>query len=276
MVAPDQIAQLIATRYADPKYAEMVPAASETIALQLQHRSVRKFTDQPITDDELITIVAAAQSASVSSNLQLFSVVAVRDRDRLKRISEAIGGHKYVEDAAVFLVWVADLNRAAAIAEANGASIETTAYIENTLVAFSDVGIAGQNALLAAESLGMGGLFVGGVRNNPLAVAEELALPKYVFPAVGMALGWPDPAEEAGVKPRVPMEAVLHFEQYDADAWRAPIAEYEQRLAGYYADYGKPEYSWMRTMQRRIGDLRGLHGRHEMRQWLSERGLESN
>ncbi len=275
MTTAADVAKLIATRYADESFASLPAAASETIALQLRHRSVRKFTDQPITETELNTILAAGLSASVSSNLQLFSVVAIRDRDRMQRISAAIGGHPYVASAEVFLVWVVDLHRAVAMAEAADAQVESLPYLENTLVGFVDCGIAAQNTLLAAESLGMGGVFVGSVRNNPMAVADELNLPPHVFPAFGMSLGWPDPNEEASTKPRLPMSAVVHHETYDAEAWRKPVTEYEQRLAGYYAQYDKPDYSWQRTILGRIGSLKGLHGREKMREWLAQLGLES-
>ncbi|WP_201612651.1 NADPH-dependent oxidoreductase [Gulosibacter hominis] len=275
MTTAADVAKLIATRYSDDSLASLPAAASETIALQLRHRSVRKFTDQPISEAELTSILAAGLSASVSSNLQLFSVVTIRDRERMQRISAAIGGHPYVESAEVFLVWVVDLHRAVAMAEAAEAQVESLPYLENTLVGFVDCGIAAQNTLLAAESLGMGGVFVGSVRNNPVAVAEELNLPPHVFPAFGMSLGWPDPSEQAGIKPRVPMEAVVHHENYGAEAWREPVVEYESRLAGYYANYGKPDYSWQRTILGRIGAIKGLHGREQMREWLTQLGLES-
>lgn len=275
MLTAAEVAKLIATRYADESFVSLPAAASETIALQLRHRSVRKFTDRPISEAELTTILAAGLSASVSSNLQLFSVVAIRDRERMRRISTAIGGHPYVESAEVFLVWVVDLHRAVAMAEASDTRVETLPYLENTLVGFVDCGIAAQNTLLAAESLGMGGVFVGSVRNNPVAVAEELGLPEHVFPAFGMSLGWPDPTEQASTKPRLPMSAVVHHETYDADAWREPAAEYEDRMAGYYANYGKPDYSWRRTILGRIGRMKGLHGREHMREWLEQLGLES-
>ena len=91
-------------RYADP--AARLGVANDTIALQLAHRSVRRFTDRPVSDDELYAIVAAAQSAATSSNLQAWSVVVVRDRARKARLAELAGGQAFIDQAPLFLVWV--------------------------------------------------------------------------------------------------------------------------------------------------------------------------
>ncbi|WP_449283461.1 NADPH-dependent oxidoreductase [Leucobacter sp.] len=248
---------------------------SEVIEQQLRHRSVRRFLAAPVSDAQLEAIIGAAQRASTSSNLQAWSVVAVRDAERKRRISEAIGGHAYVETAPVFLVWVADFARNAELIRSHGVDPETLGLIENTLLGGIDVGIAAQNALLAAESLGLGGLFVGGIRNDPEAVSAELGLPKHAFPVVGMAIGVPDPAEAAGLKPRLPLSGVLHRETYDAEKWRAATAEYEQSYRDYFETQGAPGRSWARTVTGRLGPVAGLHGRHRMRDSLRAQGFDS-
>lgn len=269
-------ASLLAARYGLESWPDAEVVSSPTIDLQLRHRSVRKFTAEPVTEAELTSIVAAAQSASQSSNLQIWSIVAVRDAERKRRISEAIGGRSYVEDAAVFLIWVADFHRAAKLVQAQDIEATTVGYMENTLVAFADSGITAQNALLAAESLGLGGVFVGSIRNNPAEVVAELGLPEFTFPVFGLAIGHPDPTEQAGTKPRLPQAAVLHHEQYDAEAWEQPVSDYENHLADYYAEFDKPNYSWARTIVRRLGSAAGLHGRDRMRDRLREQGYDSD
>lgn len=251
------------------------PTTSEVIEQQLRHRSVRKFLDAPVSDAQLEAIVGAAQRASTSSNLQAWTVIAIRDQDRKQRISEAIGKHAYVENCAVFLVWIADFARNNALIRAGGVEPETLGYIENTLLGGVEVGIAAQNALLAAESLGLGGLFVGGVRNNPAAVSAELGLPQHAFPVVGMALGVPDPAEGTGLKPRLPLSGVLHHETYDAEAWREATASYEESYRDYFETQGVPDRSWARAVIGRLGKLKGMHGRHTMRESLRAQGFDS-
>ena len=248
---------------------------SPVIEQQLTHRSVRKFLDVAITDAQLEAIVGAAQRASTSSNLQVWSVIAVRDAERKARISAAIGNHAYVTNAGVFLVWVADFARNAKLLKEQGAEPVTFGLIENTLLSGIDIGIAAQNALLAAESLGLGGVFVGGIRNNPAAVSAELGLPNHAFPMVGMALGVPDPAEGTGLKPRLPLAGVLHHEQYDDDRWHAATTEYERSYEQYFDEQGVPGRSWARTVTKRLGTIEGMHGRHTMRDSLREQGFDS-
>ncbi|MBO1902748.1 nitroreductase family protein [Leucobacter weissii] len=251
------------------------PIDSAVIEQQLRHRSVRRFLDVPVGEAQLERIVEAAQRASTSSNLQAWSVIAIRDPERKRRLSQAIGGRDYVERAPVFLVWVADLARNAELLRAHGAEPETLGLIENTLLGAVDVGIAAQNALLAAESLGLGGVFVGGIRNAPEAVSAELRLPRHAFAIAGMALGTPDPEEGTGIKPRLPLSGVLHAEVYDPERWREATGRYEQDYRDYFETQGVPDRSWARTVVSRLGSAAGLHGRHAMRASLRAQGFDS-
>ncbi|MGK0722397.1 NADPH-dependent oxidoreductase [Leucobacter sp. W1478] len=251
------------------------PTHSAVIAQQLAHKSVRKYLDAPVTDAQLELIVTAAQQASTSSNLQVWSVIAVRDQARKARLSKMLGGRDYVAEAPVFLVWIADLARNEALMRAHGAESETLGLIENTLIGAIDVGIAAQNALLAAESLGLGGVFVGSLRNAPEAVCEELGLPRHAFPLVGMSLGVPDPSEGSGVKPRLPLSGVLHHEVYDSGRWRSATDDYEVSYEQYFAGQGRPGRSWARTVIGRLAKIAGLHGRHTMRASLRSQGFDS-
>ena len=246
---------------------------NDTLRLQLRHRSVREFLAAPVDDRSLETILRAAQSASHSSNLQAWSAVVVRDEARRGRITDAIGGMDFIRTAPVFLVWVADLHRAVNILDRRGERWDTSRYLETALVPFVDIGIAAQNALLAAESLGLGGVFVGALRNNPPKIIAELGLPRNTFPALGMALGVPDPGEEAGIKPRLRTSAIMHAETYDAESWPEHVDDYEVRIAQYYRRFGVQEYSWFRCVAERIGPRSGLKGRHRLRSWLRDQGF---
>lgn len=250
-------------------------STSPVIEQQLVHRSVRKFLDVEITDAQLEAIIGASQRASTSSNLQAWSVIAVRDEARKLRLSEALGGHPYIERASVFLVWIADFARNDALIRSRDVTPETLDHMEVTLLGALDVGIGAQNAMLAAESLGLGGVFVGGIRNNPAAVSAELGLPKHTFAMVGMALGVPDPAEGTGIKPRLPLEGVLHHEQYDPEVWQKTTEQYEDDYREYFEGQGVPKRSWARTIVGRLGFMKGLHGRHTMRESLRAQGFGS-
>lgn len=268
-------ADLWQSRYRSVEDAPTEVPVTEVLAQQYRHRSVRRFLDEDVTEAQIRAIVGAAQSASASSNLQVWSVVAVRDAEKRRRISASIGGRPYIDSASVLLVFVADFARATHVARAQGEPIASIDFIENTLVGFVDAGIAGQNAILAAESLGLGGVFVGSLRNAPLEIGEIIGLPQYAFPTFGIAIGHPDPAEGTGIKPRLPQDAVLHWDEYDPDAWDAASDAYEGRIGEYYVEQSQPGYSWKATLTTRLKSVEGLHGRDAIRAQLAAQGLPS-
>lgn len=137
-----------------------------TIDLILSHRSIRQFTPEPITPVQLDQILSAAQSASSSSFLQANSIVRVTDQALRTLLAELAGHQAYVAQAAEFLVFCADYQRHTQIvADAQ------TGFVEQLLIGAIDGALMAQNALLAAQSLGLGGVYIGGIRNNPAAVS---------------------------------------------------------------------------------------------------------
>jgi nitroreductase len=259
-----------ATRYADPFFA--IGATSEVVELQLRRRSVRRFLPGGVSDGQLRTLVAAAQSAPTSSNLQPWSVVAVRDPARKERLATLAADQRFVAEAPLLLVWVVDLARHRRLAARAGVPVDATDYLETTLLGFVDTALAAQNAVLAAESLGLGSVFVGAVRNHPEEVAGELGLPPGCVAAFGLAVGVPDPAEDAGVKPRLPQSAVLHHEQYDAAKADAQLDVYDARLAAYDERHGLVG-TWSSRVLARLAGPCSMAGRHRLREALQALGL---
>jgi nitroreductase len=246
---------------------------SEVLASQLAHRSVRSYKSDPVSDETLTALIAAAQSAPTSGNLQLWSVVAVRDEGRRHRLAELAGEQQFIADAPLFLVWLADLARARHVTEEIGsATAEGADFVEAALLGFVDVALAAQNAALAAESLGLGTVFVGAIRNRPLEVAAELDLPPNVFPVFGLVVGHPDRLEET-VKPRLPQQAVLHHERYELAPQAVHLTTYEQTLNSYYSAAGLP-VSWTQRVAARFGSVAGLKGREHLREALRIRGFQ--
>ncbi len=197
----------------------------------LNHRSVRKYTDEAISDEMLASIIACGQAAATSSFIQAYSVINVSDPEHRAKIAAAAGGQVWVEKAPRFLVLCADLKRIDHCCQQEGlGALEGQA--EHFLAASVDVGLMAQNMMLAAESLGLGCVFIGGIRNDPAVVAELLELPDQVFPAFGMCLGWPD--QDTEVKPRLPVDVVLHQGKYRTDAVPEQVAAYDQAMSEYY------------------------------------------
>lgn len=252
-----------------------VPAQwNDTLDLILSHRSVRAYTAEKIPANALETIVAAAQSASTSSNLQVWSVVAVEDEARKNRLADLAGGQQHIRDAPLFLVWLADLARLENIARDQGRDAAGLPYFEMFLTGAVDAALAAQNAVVALESLGYGSVYIGAIRNKPEEVAKELALPPHVFAVFGMAIGRPDPNVPTGVKPRLGQAAVLHREQYAwDDAQRDAIQVYDEKYKTFQKEQNLAEQGWIRQALSRVRGPESLSGRDRLKEALKALGF---
>lgn len=244
------------------------------IPLLLAHRSVRAFDGVPLDDIVVDTLVAAAQSASTSSNLQSWSVVVIRDGALKDAVATLAGDQQFIRDAPLFLVFVADWARGVALARGRGEAAEGIDFLDSTLVATVDAAIAAQNTVVAAEALGLGAVFVGAVRNNPGELADLLRLPAASFPVVGVAVGAPAPGDRSRVKPRLPQTVVRHDETY-RPASAAALDEYDRTLRSFNASQGRVG-GWVESVVARVRSRGALHGRERLRAVLAERGLPSD
>jgi nitroreductase len=269
---PSDPQALLAQRNRDPA-VPAPPAWNAVLETILNHRSVRGFLPKSLDAGTLELLVAAAQSASTSSNLQVWSVVAVQEPARKSRLADLAGKQQFIRDAPLLLVWLADLARLDGIAADRQTQVEGTQYLEAFVLGIVDAALAAQNALVAAESIGLGGVYVGAMRNLPEQVGAELALPPNVFAVFGMAIGWPDAAKETGIKPRLPQDIVLHHEQYDGDRKRAAVDHYNTVARDYMREQGMKEQDWTSQALNRLKDAASLTGRDRMREALASMGF---
>ncbi len=249
---------------------------NETIDLIYRHASVRQYKPDPISKNTIIDILAAAQRASTSSNMQMFSVVVTTDSQKRAQMQALCGGQKHISQAPVFITWCADLSRIDRFSQNLGYT-QRADYVENFLLAAVDTAIAMQTAGLAAESLGLGFCYIGAIRNNPREVIQMLNLPKLTFPVCGMTLGWPDVALKT--RPRLPLDAVLHWDQYDPSNETDALAQYDQAMIDtqiYKNRQVTPEdplpqseYGWTQHTARRAAKVIRPH----LREVLAEQGF---
>ncbi len=239
------------------------------------HRSVRDYSEQPVSDEMLETIIEAAQWASSSSFRQTYSVIAVRDHERRKRLRELCSNQRWIEEAPVFLVFCADLNRLEQACQMHGEHVNLV-HSEVYLTAAFDVGILIQNAALAAEAFGLGIVMIGGIRNFIRDVAELLNLPQGVVGICGMCVGWPASLPEQ--RPRLPLDEVLYWESYDQDeaARKERLKAYDQVIkeAGIYkGKEGGEARGWTEVMAATASKPPLAGERRYLRQILVERGF---
>lgn len=259
------------TNDARPALTTTTPA----IDLMRSHRSVREFADRPVGDDAIEAMVEAALGASSHQGLFAWTVVAVRDAERKAALQQVTGASAFIADAPVLLVWVADMSRIAQAGVDAGSGAPTGLdYIEPYTIAVTDTTMAAENATVAAESLGLGICYIGGLRRNIGAVAELLGLPEHSFALFGMTVGYPadEAPAPADLKPRPPLAGVLFAEQYDNAAAAAGVAEIEQTIPAYYARAGRPGFSWRANAVRAM-DAQNLMNGTGNRADLEQRGF---
>lgn len=243
---------------------------NDTIALMKNHRSIRKFLDKPVEREILEDIVATGQMASSSSNMQAYSVIAVTDKKRQAELAVLCNNQGYVEECSAFLVWCADLRRLKGTVDKHDPDAESyEGSTEYFIIATVDTALAAQNAAIAAESEGLGIVYIGSIRNRINEVAELLNLPDLVYPLFGMCIGYPD--QEPSLRPRLPLPAVLHWNEYDEDQVSEPMEQYDETMTQYLRERtgGTNDTPWSKMMAKSLTNPARMH----MREFLQKRGF---
>ncbi|WP_342431712.1 NADPH-dependent oxidoreductase [Neobacillus sp. FSL H8-0543] len=202
---------------------------NQTIETLTAHESIRGFLPKPLSEGVLEAIITAARSAPTSSNLQAYSIIIVKDEQRKDKLATLSGNQNFIREAPVFLLFCADIYRLKYVTARQGHKFAAET-LEMFLLAAVDASLALQNALVAAESLGLVSCPVGSIRNNPKVVAEELTLPKGVFVVSGLAIGFEREGMRRGVKPRLPEQVTVHKETYSTKVLDEKLAEYDQTM----------------------------------------------
>lgn len=200
--------------------------STPTIDLLCQHRSIRSFTSEKVSDEHIAAILKAAQAASSSNFLQCATIIRITDPILRKQIAEYSGRQPYVEQAPEFWIFCADFNRHYQID-----SRVKLGKAEHLLVGCVDTALVAQNAVIAAESLGLGCVYIGGVRGQIDKVAECLQLPEFTLPLFGICIGYPN--QDPEVKPRLPADLVF-FENRYQPINQESLTKYDEQMAEYY------------------------------------------
>ncbi|TYR81707.1 oxygen-insensitive NADPH nitroreductase [Priestia megaterium] len=245
---------------------------NQLIETILNHRSVRQYEDKLLTDEQIHSIVKSAQAASTSSYIQAYSIIGVKNKEIKRRLAQLAGNQPYVEKNGHLFIFCADLHRHDVIAEME--QKELTTSLESTekfMVSLIDASLAAQNAALAAESMGLGICYIGGLRNELTEVTELLKLPDHVIPLFGLTVGYP--ARETDKKPRLPLENVYHEEIYqqDTEKYKQQLHQYNQLISSYYEKRtnGKRKDTWTGQMAHMLSNPTRMY----MKEFVEEKGF---
>lgn len=242
---------------------------NEVVELMKNHRSIRKYKNKAVEEDKIEAIIEAAQGASTSSFIQAYTIIRIDDKASRKEIAELAGNQKYVEECPLFLMFCADSARHKLACDMNGKDM-VQGYTENFITATVDTALAAQNAMLAAEALGLGGVYIGGIRNNPEEICKLLNIPENVYPLFGMCLGYPD--DNPDKKQRLPMEVIFKKEKYNTEGDLERIQAYDEEIRKYYLERtnGQREDTWTGIVANMMSKVIRPH----MRSFLEKHGFK--
>ena len=205
---------------------------NETIQLQLNHRSIRAFKEQELTKEEVELLVDVARHTATSKFMQAYSIISITD-PALKAAFSAISKQPYVEKNGHLFLFVVDYHRNVQLTKAQDRPAKLQGTADYFIAGLTDATIAAQNMVVAAESLGMGTVFLGSLHNDAQQIIDLLELPEYTFPAVGLAVGWPN--QEPQLKPRLPKEIMYMENHYQVlENPLKDIESYDEEITGYY------------------------------------------
>lgn len=232
------------------------------------HTTVRRYTDEKISDDIFHQLIEAAQHAASSNFVQAYSVIQVKDEDKKVQLGKLSRNEFQFETAALSLVFCADLQRSKQAVEKHDEKMIGD-NLENYTVATIDTALFGQNFALAAESMGYGICYIGGVRNNPKEISELFDLPEYVIPLFAMTVGVPVKLNE--VKPRLPVEAIVHEDRYDNEKYDEQFNTYDEITQAYYKKRtnNRKDFTWSETMS----DFLSVEKRPHLLEFVQSKGF---
>jgi len=184
---------------------------SETLEMLKNHRSVRKYKDQPIEQELLDQILEAGMRGSNTGNMQIYSVVVTRDAQRKKELAQFHFNQPMVANAAAVITVCLDINRwdKWCLQRNAGPAYDNLLWL---LTGSVDATIVSQNICVAAEAQGLGICYLGTVLYSAPEIAEFLKLPRGVVPITTITMGYPD--ETPAESDRLPLDSVVHYEEY--------------------------------------------------------------
>lgn len=196
----------------------------------LRHKSIRKYTNEAISDELLQNILTAGCRASTTGNMQVYSIVVTSDSDIKEKLSPCHFNQPMIKNAPLVLTVCADFNRFNKWCKLSGAKPGYDNFL-SFITAAIDALLVAQNICVAAEDNGIGICYLGTTTYTADKIIEILELPKGVVPVTTITMGWPD--ENPDQIDRLPLEAIVHkntYQDYTDDNLKMYYKAKENRL----------------------------------------------
>lgn len=247
---------------------------NQTIKNQLNHRTIREFTDERIDETTINTLLDVVNMSASSNGMQNMSVIRITD-PKIKEMLAENGNQEYMARATELWIFIVDLNRNYQIAKEMGTENDNIISFDKFIQGFTDAIIAAQNLTVAVESLGLGANYFGNIHNDTKNVIELLKMPKLTYPAVGVGFGVPN--QNPQIKPRLDIKLKTYENSYKTyDSYLDMIKNYDQEMTTYYdlRDSGRKSESFSSQISKKQGT--SIKNRNKMFETLKEQGFILN
>lgn len=210
------------------------------------HQSIRKFTGQSINPEQMRNIEDAIVQSSSTCFLQFVTTIKIADPEKLRKIAAWSGDQAHIAECSHFLMFCLDLTKLMHFTD-----LKPPFSFKLLYGGITDCSIACENALVAAESEGLGGVIIGGYKAGMQEVSDLLKLPKGVVPLLGLCLGVPDKEYIEQQKPRLPYSWLIMDEEWHDPYSDQELAAYDQRMLAYYQSrkYNQKGSTWTAASQ---------------------------
>ena len=234
---------------------------NDTIRQLYERKSIRAFEDREIPAKEKAAILRAAAEAPTAGNQQLYTILDITDQNLKDQLAVTCDNQPFIAKAKMVLIFCADCQKWYDAYISTGCSPRAPG-VGDLLLAVSDANIAAQNAVVAAQSLGIGSCYIGDVMENCEKHREMLNLPEYVFPCAMLVFGYPTQQQKEREKPaRVEMHHVVHengYHKMDSDEleemWtpRSSLKSYTEWMQAFCQRKYNSDFS--KEMSRSVGE----------------------
>ncbi|MCX8188801.1 MAG: nitroreductase family protein [Nitrososphaeria archaeon] len=203
--------------------------ANETLKLMFTRSSVRDFLPKKVPEDILRSIIEAGLHSPSAGNLQPYSIIRVEDEER-KRLLAELCLQKFISSAPVLLVFCIDFHRLERWSKLCNTPFTAHKSFRHFWVAFIDVSICAQSICVAAESVGLGSVYIGTIIESADKVKDILALPEKVFPVILLCLGYPRsrPLPQKKLGYNIIVSSEVYHEPSDEELLKAFSEKYDR------------------------------------------------
>ncbi len=233
---------------------------NETLTVLMNHTSIRKFNDKPISETAENLIINSAKRGATAGNMMLYSIIKIKSKATLEQLSKSCDDQPFIADASMALLFVIDHHKWQKYFEMSGLPERIEGFsgpsISDFVLAMQDATIAAQNAVIAAESMGIGTCYIGDIMEHYEMHKHLFNLPEYTMPALLVVFGHYD--HKPVLRPRFSDEFTVFDEAYPQVDQRFVQSMFKEKEEGnedfaYKFYMRKKDADFFKEMNRSIG-----------------------